>query len=75
MRLRYGPNPPKEAVERLDHELGIIERMGFSAYFLIVWDFVRYAREGGDPGVGQGLGVRGDGGLCAGTQPRRPADV
>ena len=42
---RYGPNPPAEAVERLEHELATINRMGFASYFLIVWDFVRFARE------------------------------
>ena len=33
--------------ERLDHELGVVERMGFEAYFLIVWDLCRFARENG----------------------------
>ena len=44
---RYGPTPPIEAVDRLEHELGTINRMGFASYFLIVWDFVRFARESG----------------------------
>ncbi|MHC5538484.1 DNA polymerase III subunit alpha, partial [Singulisphaera rosea] len=47
MMDRYGENPPAEAVQRLEHELGIINRMGFASYFLIVWDFVRFAREAG----------------------------
>ncbi|MDB5350192.1 MAG: DNA-directed polymerase PolC [Planctomycetota bacterium] len=42
---RYGQDPSPEARDRLEHELGIIERMGFASYFLIVWDFVRFARE------------------------------
>src|SRR5690606_7307187 len=33
------------AVERLEYELSVIERMGYSDYFLIVWDFIRYAHE------------------------------
>ena len=41
LRRRYGDPPPAEAVERLEMELGVIEKMGFSAYFLIVWDFVK----------------------------------
>ena len=45
--------------ERLEHELGIICRMGFASYFLIVWDFVRFALEQGHPGQGPRLGVRG----------------
>src|SRR6185436_6100884 len=35
LKDRYGPKPPKAAVERLEHELGIICRMGFASYFLI----------------------------------------
>jgi len=51
---RYGDPPPTEAAERLDHELEIICRMGFAAYFLIVWDFVRYARERDIPASARG---------------------
>ncbi len=41
--------------ERLNREINIIRQMGFSGYFMIVWDFVRYARENGIP-VGPGRG-------------------
>jgi len=44
-RERYGPSPAPEVGERVEHELKIIEEMGFPAYFLIVWDLIRYARE------------------------------
>ena len=44
-------------LERLDRELGVIEKLGFSNYFLIVWDFVRYAREIGVPATARGSGV------------------
>lgn len=54
LRERYGPQPPPAAVERLEHELGIIIRMGFASYFLIVWDFVRFARERGIPNSARG---------------------
>lgn len=54
MLNRYGSNPPKEARDRLEHELGIIIRMGFASYFLIVWDFVRFAREAGIPSSARG---------------------
>ncbi|HEU5118880.1 MAG TPA: DNA polymerase III subunit alpha, partial [Isosphaeraceae bacterium] len=54
LRDRYGDNPPPEARERLEHELGIICRMGFASYFLIVWDFVRFAREKGIPNSARG---------------------
>ncbi len=59
LRARYGDPAPAEAVERLDFELGVIEEMGFSSYFLIVWDFVRYAKENGvavGPGRGSAAG-------------------
>ncbi len=46
---RYGANPPQAVWDRLTHELEIIRRMRFSSYFLIVWDFVRFARENGIP--------------------------
>jgi DNA polymerase-3 subunit alpha len=51
---RYGPNPHREAIERLDLELDVICRMGFAGYFLIVWDFVRYAHENGIPASARG---------------------
>jgi DNA polymerase III subunit alpha len=41
---RYGPSPALHVLERLEYELGVIKDMGFSAYFLVVWDLVRYAR-------------------------------
>ncbi len=59
LRLRYGDPPPAEAVERMELELGVIDRMGFNAYFLIVWDFVKFAKENGiavGPGRGSAAG-------------------
>jgi DNA polymerase-3 subunit alpha len=59
LRRRYGDPPPAEAVERMDMELAVIDRMGFSAYFLIVWDFVKYAKDNGiavGPGRGSAAG-------------------
>jgi DNA polymerase-3 subunit alpha len=44
-RERYGPSPDPGVLERLDYELGVIKTMGFSAYFLVVWDLYRHARE------------------------------
>ena len=44
-------------LDRLERELGVIEKLGFSNYFLIVWDFVRYAREIGVPATARGSGV------------------
>ena len=59
LRERYGDPPPAEAVERMESELGVIGEMGFPSYFLIVWDFVRHAREQGisvGPGRGSAAG-------------------
>jgi len=44
-RKRWGDTLPDSVVERLAYELKVIGDMGFSAYFLITWDLIRYARE------------------------------
>jgi DNA polymerase-3 subunit alpha len=46
---RYGDAPRQAAIDRLEHELGVICRMGFAGYFLIVSDFVHFAVERGIP--------------------------
>ena len=47
-KMRYGNRAASpEVQERIDYELGIVHKMGFDAYFLIVWDLCRYARESG----------------------------
>jgi DNA polymerase III subunit alpha len=59
LRARYGDPAPAQAAERLELELGVIEEMGFASYFLIVWDFVRFAKESGvavGPGRGSAAG-------------------
>src|SRR5271154_7010040 len=59
LRSRYGDPPSAEAVERMEMELDVIDRMGFNAYFLIVWDFVKFAKENGiavGPGRGSAAG-------------------
>lgn len=59
----YGGNVEKSIVDRLEYELKIIDEKHFTDYFLIVWDFIRYAREHNVP-VGPGRGS-GAGSLCA----------
>ena len=54
-KARYGDPLPQEHRERLDHELGVIEECGYAGYFLIVWEFIAWAREQGIP-VGPGRG-------------------
>lgn len=44
LKERYG-SPSEEALKRLDFELEVIAQMGYSAYFLIVWDFIDFARK------------------------------
>ena len=51
-------NPPAEYTQRLEYEMGIISKMGYVNYYLIVWDFIRYAKEQGIPvGPGRGSGA------------------
>jgi DNA polymerase III subunit alpha len=57
-RARYGSPIPQPVQERIDYELGVIEQMGFPAYFLIVADLCRYARSAGIR-VGPGRGSAG----------------
>jgi DNA polymerase-3 subunit alpha len=59
LKLRYGDPVPAEALERAQMELEVVDRMGFNAYFLIVWDFVNYAKSNGiavGPGRGSAAG-------------------
>ncbi len=60
---RYGANPQELYIERLEYELSVIKNMGYVDYFLIVADFIQYAREKGIP-VGPGRGS-GAGSICA----------
>jgi DNA polymerase-3 subunit alpha len=58
-KARYGDPPGDEVRRRIDYELGVIHEMGFSAYFLIVWDLIRHAAERGirtGPGRGSAAG-------------------
>ncbi|MBN9383420.1 MAG: DNA polymerase III subunit alpha [Chitinophagaceae bacterium] len=54
-RQRYGSS--RKARERLNKELRIIDQMGFTAYFLITWDMIRYAQSRGFYHVGRGSGA------------------
>ncbi|MGI1691447.1 DNA polymerase III subunit alpha [Thermoanaerobacter uzonensis] len=52
-------NPSKEVIERLDYELSVIKQMGYVDYFLIVWDFIKFAKDNGimtGPGRGSAAG-------------------
>ncbi len=54
---RY-PEPSDAVIERMNYELSVIEKMGFASYFLIVQDFINYARSRNIPvGIGRGSGA------------------
>jgi len=53
---RYGKNN-KEAIRRIKHELEVIDNLGFSSYFLITWDIIRYSMSRGFYHVGRGSGA------------------
>lgn len=55
LKERYGHHVTVELRQRLEHELATIENIGFVSYFLIVWDFIHYAKKRGIP-VGPGRG-------------------
>jgi DNA polymerase-3 subunit alpha len=65
LKERYADNPQRtvhgelseEVMARVDRELGVINKLGFANYFLIVWDFVRFARSQGIPATARGSGV------------------
>ncbi|MFN3476536.1 MAG: DNA polymerase III subunit alpha, partial [Candidatus Methylomirabilales bacterium] len=58
LKVRY-PNPAPEVLDRLKYELEIIKKTGYASYFLVVWDFIRFAKERGiavGPGRGSAAG-------------------
>lgn len=63
----YGDSPDKTVTDRLDYELGVINRMGYVDYYLIVADFVNYAKSNGIPvGPGRGSGAASLAAYCIG---------
>ena len=64
---RYGDDVPQEYRERLDYELSVVDKMGYTDYYLIVHDFVNYAKEQGIPvGPGRGSGAGSIAAYCVG---------
>jgi DNA polymerase-3 subunit alpha len=63
----YGTTPQKEVIDRLEYELDVISRMGYVDYYLIVWDFIHYAKSKGIPvGPGRGSGAGSLAAYCIG---------
>ena len=58
IKKRYGENPSQEILDRAAYELKIISQMGYVDYYLIVWDYINYAKSVGIPvGPGRGSGA------------------
>ena len=58
IKKRYGENPSQEIIDRKNYEFGVIKKMGYVDYFLIVWDYIHYAKMQGIPvGPGRGSGA------------------
>jgi DNA polymerase-3 subunit alpha len=68
---RYG-DLSDELRERIDYELDVIKSKGFSGYFLIVWDFVEFARRNDIPAVARGSGCSTVVGYCLGISAAEP---
>ena len=58
IKERYGEHPSEEVLKRAEYELEVISKMGYVDYYLIVWDFIHYAKSQGIPvGPGRGSGA------------------
>ena len=67
LKRNYGETPDKQYSERLDYELSVIKEMGYVDYFLIVADFINYAKRRGIPvGPGRGSGAGSIAAYCMG---------
>lgn len=74
MEYRYGTNN-REALSRIRHELEIIDKLGFSAYFLITWDVIRYSLSRGFYHVGRGSGANSIVAYCLRITDVDPIDL
>jgi DNA polymerase-3 subunit alpha len=74
MEYRYG-HQNKEALRRIRHELEIIDRLGFSSYFLITWDVIRYSMSRGFYHVGRGSGANSIVAYCLRITDVDPIDL
>ena len=67
LKKRYGDKPDEEVVKRLEYELNVVIRMGYVDYYLIVWDFIAYAKSRDIPvGPGRGSGAGSLAAYCIG---------
>jgi len=67
LKRNYGDNVDSKIIDRLNYELSVIEKMGYITYYLIVYDFIRYAKENNIPvGPGRGSGAGSLAAYCIG---------
>ena len=67
LHRRYGENPSQSLIDRLEYELSVIIKMGYVDYYLIVNDYVSYAKKNGIPvGMGRGSGAGSLAAYCIG---------
>ena len=67
LHRHYGENPEQKVIDRLEYEINMIDQMGYVNYYLIVHDFIRYAKSVGIPvGPGRGSGVGSLAAYCIG---------
>ena len=73
LKKRYGDNPSKEIIDRLEYEKSVVTQMGYVDYYLIVWDFINYARMNDIPvGPGRGSGAGSIAAYCMGITDLDP---
>lgn len=67
LRRHYGEQPQEALRQRLEYEMSVVEKMGYVDYYLIVFDFINYARQNGIPvGPGRGSGAGSLAAYCIG---------
>jgi DNA polymerase-3 subunit alpha len=73
LKIRYGDNVPQSYVDRLEYELETVNKMGYTDYYLIVQDFVSFAKSKGIPvGPGRGSGAGSIAAYCIGITDLDP---
>ncbi len=76
IKERYGDNSREEILKRAEYELSVINKMGYVDYYLIVWDYIHYAKSVGIPvGPGRGSGARFNTCLCNWYYRYRPNKI
>ncbi len=73
LRRRYGDHPDQSIIDRMEYEKSVVTQMGYVDYYLIVWDFINYARQNDIPvGPGRGSGAGSIAAYCMGITDLDP---